>query len=83
LDKVKHKEEAYSRWKQGQVALEEYREIVQAVRERVGKVKALIESNLTRHVKGKKKSLYRNISHKSKTRENVGPLWKEMEDLVI
>ena len=28
LDKLKHKKEAYRGWKQGQVAWEEYREIV-------------------------------------------------------
>ena len=43
LDKLKHKKEAYRGWKQGQVAWEEYREIVQAARDQVRKAKALIE----------------------------------------
>ncbi|GAB0188244.1 mitochondrial enolase superfamily member 1 [Grus japonensis] len=82
LGRLKHKKEAYRGWKQGQVAWEEYREIVQAARDQVRKAKALIEFNLARDVKGNKKSFYRYISDERKTRENVGPLWKEMGDLV-
>ncbi|GAB0176214.1 hypothetical protein GRJ2_000086600 [Grus japonensis] len=82
LDKLKHKKEAYRGWNQRQVAWEEYRETVQAARDQVGKAKALIEFNLARDVKGNKKSFYRYISDKRKTRENVGPLWKETGDLV-
>ena len=50
------KKEAYRGWKQGQVAWEEYREIVRAARDQVRKAKALIEVNLARDVKGNKKS---------------------------
>ncbi|GAB0185088.1 mitochondrial enolase superfamily member 1 [Grus japonensis] len=32
--------------------------------------------------KGSKKSFYRDVGDKRKTRENMGPLWKEMGDLV-
>jgi len=35
-----------------------------------------------RDIKGNKKSFCRYISDKSKTRENMGPLQKEMQDLV-
>ncbi|GAB0186661.1 mitochondrial enolase superfamily member 1 [Grus japonensis] len=72
LDKLKHKNEAYRGWKQGQVAWEEYREIVQATKDQVRKAKALIDLNLARDVKGNKKSFYRYISDKRKMRENVG-----------
>ncbi|GAB0206858.1 mitochondrial enolase superfamily member 1 [Grus japonensis] len=78
LGKVKHKKEAYRGWKQGQVAWEEYRETVQAARDQVRKAKALIEFSLARDVKGNKKSFYRYVSGKRKTRENVGPLQNEM-----
>jgi len=54
LDKVKHQKEVYRGWKQGQVAWEEHREIVQAPRDQVRKAKALTELNLARDVKGKK-----------------------------
>ncbi|GAB0190944.1 hypothetical protein GRJ2_001559700 [Grus japonensis] len=82
LDKLKTKKEGHKGWKQGQVSWEEYREIVQAARDQVRKAKALIELNLARDIKGNKKSFYRYISDKRKTRENVGPLRKETGDLL-
>jgi len=82
LDKVKHQKEAYRGWKQGQVAWEEYRENVPAARDEVRKAKALIELNLARDIKGNKKRLCRYVSDERKTRENVGPLWKDTGDLV-
>ncbi|GAB0209554.1 mitochondrial enolase superfamily member 1 [Grus japonensis] len=82
LGKVKQKQEAYRGWKQGQVAWEKYRETVRAARDQVRKAKALIELNLARDVKDYKKSFYRYVSEKRRMRENVGPLWKEMGDLV-
>jgi len=69
------------RWKQGQVAWEEYREIVRVAREQVRKAKALTELNLARDAKGNKKAFYRYVSERRKTREKVGPLWKEARDL--
>ena len=82
LGNVRQKKEAQRGWKQGQVAWEEYRETVRAARDQVRKAKALIELNLARDIKGNKKSFYRYISDKRRTRENVGPLWNEMGDLV-
>ncbi|GAB0207593.1 mitochondrial enolase superfamily member 1 [Grus japonensis] len=82
LGKVKQKKEAYRGWKQGQVAWEEYRETVQAGKDQVRKAKALIELNLARDVKDNKKSFYRYVSDKRRTRENVGPLWNETGHLV-
>ncbi|GAB0181438.1 hypothetical protein GRJ2_000609100 [Grus japonensis] len=82
LDKLKHKKKAYRGWKQGQVAREEYREIVQTARDQVRKGKVLIELNLARDMKGNKKSFYMYVSDKRKTRENMGPLWNEIGDLV-
>ena len=57
-------------------SLEEYRETVRAARDQVRKAKALTELNLARDIKGNKKSFYRYVSDKRKTRENVGPLRK-------
>ncbi|GAB0177802.1 mitochondrial enolase superfamily member 1 [Grus japonensis] len=48
----------------------------------VRKAKALIEISLARDVKDNKKSFYRYVSEKRRTRENVGPLQNEMGDLV-
>ena len=53
-----------------------------AARDQVRKAKALRELNLARDVKKNKKSFYRYVSDKRKTRENVGPLQKETGDLV-
>ncbi|GAB0185476.1 mitochondrial enolase superfamily member 1 [Grus japonensis] len=41
-----------------------------------------MELNLARDVKGNKKSFYRYINDKRKTRENVGPLQKDIGELV-
>ncbi|GAB0190300.1 mitochondrial enolase superfamily member 1 [Grus japonensis] len=82
LGKIKHKKEAYRGWNPGQVAWEEYRETVRAARDQLRKAKALIEINLSRNVKDNKKSFYRYVSDKRRTRENVGPLRNEMGDLV-
>ncbi|GAB0205806.1 hypothetical protein GRJ2_003046200 [Grus japonensis] len=82
LGKVKQKKEAYRGWKQGQVAWEEYRETVRAARDQVRKAKALTEISLARDVKANKKSFYRYVSDKRRTRENVGPLQNETGDLV-
>ncbi|GAB0204852.1 mitochondrial enolase superfamily member 1 [Grus japonensis] len=82
LGKVKQKKEAYRGWKQGQVAWEEYRETVQAARNQVRKAKALMELNLARDVKDNKKSFYRYVSDKRRTRENVGPLQNETGNLI-
>ncbi|KAJ7416955.1 hypothetical protein BTVI_34319 [Pitangus sulphuratus] len=60
-----------------------YREIVQAARDQIRKTKALIELNLARDAKGNKKSCYRYISDKRKTREKLDPFQKEVGDLVI
>ncbi|GAB0210101.1 mitochondrial enolase superfamily member 1 [Grus japonensis] len=75
------KKEAYRGWKQGQVAWEEYREPVRAARDQVRKAKALTEISLARDVKDNKKSFYRYVSDKRRTRENVGPLRNETGDL--
>ncbi|GAB0210350.1 mitochondrial enolase superfamily member 1 [Grus japonensis] len=82
LGKVKQKKVAYRGWKQGQVAWEEYRETVRAAREQVRKAKALTEISLARDVKDNKKSFYRYVSDKRRTRENMGPLRNEMGDPV-
>ncbi|GAB0183447.1 mitochondrial enolase superfamily member 1 [Grus japonensis] len=55
---------------------------VRVARDQSGKAKALIELNLARDIKDNKKSFYRYVSVKRKTRENVGPLQNETGDLV-
>ncbi|KFV13664.1 hypothetical protein N340_14065, partial [Tauraco erythrolophus] len=81
LEQLRHKKKAYRGWKQGQVTWEEYRAIVRAARDQVRKAEVLTELNLARDIKGNKKNFYRYISDKKRSRENVGPLGKETEDL--
>jgi len=71
LAKLKQKKEAYRGWKQGQVACEEYREIVQVAREQFKKAKALTELNLTRDVKGNKKAFVRFVRIEGR----LGKMW--------
>jgi len=56
LDKLRHKKEADNGWKQEQVTWEEYRDSVQAASDQVRKAKALMELNLSGHIKGNKKA---------------------------
>ncbi|KFU98828.1 hypothetical protein N340_10187, partial [Tauraco erythrolophus] len=81
LDQLGHKKKAYREWKQGQVAWEEYRTIVRVTRDQVRKAKALIELNLARDIKGNKKGFYGYVSDKKRSREDLGPVWKETGDL--
>lgn len=55
LAKCKHKKEALWRWKQGQVAWEEHRDIMQAFQNKARKDKVSLQSNLSRDVKYKNK----------------------------
>ncbi|KFZ45725.1 hypothetical protein N321_12356, partial [Antrostomus carolinensis] len=82
LNKLRTKKETYRGWKEGRVTWEEYRQITREARDQVRKAKALTELNLARDVKGNKKSFYRYVGEKRKTRENVGPLRKATGDLV-
>lgn len=52
LAKLRHQKEAYRGWKQGQVAWEEYGNIVQLSRDEIRKAEAQQELNLARIVKG-------------------------------
>ncbi|KGL88902.1 hypothetical protein N301_16250, partial [Charadrius vociferus] len=65
LEKLKLRKEAYRGWKPGQVAWEEYREIVQAARDQVRKAKAQVELHLARDIKGNK-SFYRYVGDEDK-----------------
>ncbi|KGL98476.1 hypothetical protein N301_04641, partial [Charadrius vociferus] len=82
LDMTKRKKGAYREWKQGWIAWEEYRGIVGAARDRVRQAKPQIELNLSRDIRTNKKPFFKYVSEKRKTRENVGPLWKETQELV-
>jgi len=67
----------YKMRKEGQATWEEYRNIVRVCREAMRKAKVHLELNLTRDVEDKK-DFFKYISSKWKTRENVGPLLKQV-----
>jgi len=82
LHKLKNKKEIDRGWKQGYVAWEEHRAIVQAARDQVRKAKALIQLHLVTDTKGSKKSFHRCVGCKGRLGNMWGPLWKETGDLV-
>ena len=71
LAKLEHKKEAYRGWKQGQVAWEEYREIVRAARDQVRKAKALLELNLA----GTSRATRKASIGASVIKERLGKMW--------
>ena len=56
--------------------------VVKACRDATRKAKVHLEVNLARDVKDNKKSYFKYISSKRKTRNNVGPLLNEVSDLM-
>jgi len=69
-------------WKEGQATWEEYRNVVRVCRDAMRKAKVHLELSLGRNVKNNKKSFFKYIGSKRKTRENVGRLLKEVGALV-
>jgi len=82
LAKLKQKKEAYRGCKQGWVVRENYRNIAQGSRDEGRKTKALMELNLARDLKDKRKGFHKYTGDKKKTRENVDPLLNALRDQV-
>jgi len=78
LVELRWKRKVYGMWKEGQATWEEYRNVVKACRDATRKAKAHLELNLERDVKDNKKSFFKYISSKWKSRDNVGPLLNEV-----
>uniref|UniRef100_A0A8C3I2M9 Reverse transcriptase domain-containing protein n=1 Tax=Chrysemys picta bellii TaxID=8478 RepID=A0A8C3I2M9_CHRPI len=66
LADLKHKREAYKKWKIGQMTREEYKNIAQACRSEIRKAKSHFELQLARDVKSTKKGFFRYVSNKGK-----------------
>ncbi|KFV02204.1 hypothetical protein N339_05970, partial [Pterocles gutturalis] len=79
--KLKEKREMYRKWKQGYVAWEEYRGVVQMCRDRIRKAKAQMELNLARDVKNSKKVFYRYMGRSRRAKESVPPLINKKGEL--
>jgi len=82
LAKLKWKRKLYRMWKEGQATWEKYRNSVRACREAMRRAKAHLESNPARDIKDNKKSFFKDISSKWKTRENEGQPLIEVGALV-
>nr|XP_048691935.1 uncharacterized protein LOC125630279 [Caretta caretta] len=82
LADLKHKKEAYKKWKTGQMTKEEYKNIAQACRSEIRKAKSHLELQLARDVKSNKMGFFRYVSNKNKVKESVGPLLNEGGNLV-
>jgi len=76
------KRKVHGMWKEGQATWEEYRNVVRACREAMRRAKAHLGLILARDVKDNKKSFFKDINSKWKTRENVGPLLNQVGVLV-
>jgi len=83
LPELGWKRKVYGMWKEGQATWEEYRNVVKTCRDVIRKAKVHLELNLARGVKNNKKSFFKYINSKWKTRENVGPLLNEVGVLVM
>lgn len=75
------KRAVYKKLKQGEATKEKI-SIARACRDVVRKAAAQLELKPVGDVKGNKKSFYRYVRDKGKTRENVGPLQHGTGDLV-
>ena len=70
----------YKKWKQGCVAWEEYRGVIQTCRDGIKKAKAQMELNLARDVKNNK-GFYRYIGRRRQAKESVPPVMNEKGEL--
>ncbi|CAM5110091.1 unnamed protein product [Eretmochelys imbricata] len=82
LADLKHKKEAYKKWKVGYMTREEYKNIALACRNEIRRAKAHLELQLARDVKSNKKGFFRYVGNKKKAKESVGPLMNEGGNLV-
>ncbi|CAM4695697.1 unnamed protein product [Lepidochelys kempii] len=82
LADIKHKKEAYKKWKVGHMTREEYKNIARACRNDIRRAKSHLELQLARDVKSNKKCFFRYVGNKKKAKESVGPLLNEGGNLV-
>ncbi|CAM4569362.1 unnamed protein product [Caretta caretta] len=82
LEDLKHKKEAYKKWKVGHMTREEYKNIARTCRNDIRRAKSHLELQLARDVKSNKKGFFRYVGNKKKAKESVGPLLNEGGNLV-
>ncbi|CAM4574228.1 unnamed protein product [Lepidochelys olivacea] len=79
---LKHKKEAYKKWKIGQMTREEYKNVARACRNEIRRAKSHLALQLARDVKSNKKGFFRYVGNKKKAKKSVGPLLNEGGNLV-
>ncbi|PKU33451.1 contactin-associated 3 [Limosa lapponica baueri] len=72
----------YDLWKKGQATQEGYKDVVRLCREKIRRVQAQLDLNLVLDIKNNKKSFYKYISNKRRTKENLHPLTDEGVNIV-
>ncbi|CAM5085424.1 unnamed protein product, partial [Natator depressus] len=82
LADLKHKKEAYKKWKIGKMTRDEYKNIARACRSEIRKAKSQLQLQLARGVKSNKKDFFRYVNNKKKVKGSVGPLLNEGGNLV-
>ncbi|CAM4558081.1 unnamed protein product [Caretta caretta] len=82
LADLKHKKQAYKKWKVGHMTREEYKNIARACRNDIRRAKSHLELQLARDVKSNRKGFFRYVGNKKKAKESVGPLLNEGGNLV-
>ncbi|CAM4547794.1 unnamed protein product [Caretta caretta] len=82
LADLKHKKEAYKKWKVGHMTREKYKNIARACRNEIRRAKSHLELQLARDVQSNKKGFFRYVGNKKKAKESVGPLMNEGGNLV-
>jgi len=83
LAKFRWKRKVHGMWEEGQATWEEYRNVVKACRDATRRAKVHVELNLARNVKDNRRGIFKYISSKWETRENVGLLLNEVGTLVM
>ena len=74
LSELKHKKEAYRRWKLRPATWKKHKDIVCICRNEVRKAKVQLELKLVWEVKGNRKGFCNYIDSKRRAKENVGLL---------
>ncbi|XP_066858563.1 LINE-1 reverse transcriptase homolog [Anser cygnoides] len=79
---LSRKKKVYNLWKKGRATEEDYKDVARLCREKIRKAKAHLELNLATTVKDNKKSFYKYINAKRRTKENLHPLLDVRGNLV-
>ena len=79
---LSRKKRVYNLWKKGQATEEDYKDVARLCREKIRKAKAHLELNLATAIKDNKKSFYKYINAKRRTKENLHPLLDARGNLV-